>query len=474
MLKGKTLVKRIVATGVAVAVAALMAPPAWVACLPAGITAGIETAQAEPKTSGDFEYIVEGVSGSEFVTIVGYKVDGKPVVKIPNKIEGKNVKFIAKQAFSEEYDKIHDSSDSVHHITSVEIPNTVESIMEGAFEYCESLAKVDIKGNGLGYIGDTAFLGCKKLTSIALPADLQQIGNLAFFKAGLTSITIPKECYAVSHEGNPFGYCPITKFTLASGNSYHKVVNSGTMLMDEEGGWVIGYANACSTKTPKLPKDGPNITPYAFAGAKKITSISIPKGTHVIGDSAFSHCDNLAKVTISKSAKLDTIEANAFDQCKKLKKIYIPKSVNTIGEDAFGWWTEGEGTEEPEGHVVSGFYMTGESSSYEGLKYAKVNKWLFLTTSKVTKLTSKKKSLKVKVKKAKGVSSSKKAYKYQIAYKKKGSSKWKKVKIKSTTKTIKKLKKGKKYQVKVRSLKKQNGKYCYGEWSSVKTSKKIK
>ena len=42
------------------------------------------------------------------------------------------------------------------------------------------------------------------------------------------------------------------------------------------------------------------------------------------------------------------------------------------------------------------------------------------------------------------------------------------------TKTIKKLKKGKVYQIKVRAYKKVNGVTYYGAWSKVKTTKKVK
>ena len=65
------------------------------------------------------------------------------------------------------------------------------------------------------------------------------------------------------------------------------------------------------------------------------------------------------------------------------------------------------------------------------------------------------------------------ATKYQVKYKKKGSSKWK---TKTTTKTkitLKKLKKGKKYQVKVRAIRVASGKSYYGKYSK-KVTKKVK
>ena len=60
--------------------------------------------------------------------------------------------------------------------------------------------------------------------------------------------------------------------------------------------------------------------------------------------------------------------------------------------------------------------------------------------------------------------------KYRIAYKVKGAKSWKYTTTTSQTKTIKSLKKGKKYQVKIQAYK---GDYK-GSWSSVKTTGKIK
>ena len=41
-------------------------------------------------------------------------------------------------------------------------------------------------------IGDTAFLGCSKITHITIPESVTKIGWSAFEKTGITSITIPE------------------------------------------------------------------------------------------------------------------------------------------------------------------------------------------------------------------------------------------------------------------------------------------
>ena len=69
---------------------------------------------------------------------------------------------------------------------------------------------------------------------------------------------------------------------------------------------------------------------------------------------------------------------------------------------------------------------------------------------------------------------SKGAKSYQIAYKRKGTTKWKTVTVSAKSKTIKSLKKGKRYYVKMRAFKKVNGTTYYSAWTKAKLSKKIK
>ena len=64
--------------------------------------------------------------------------------------------------------------------------------------------------------------------------------------------------------------------------------------------------------------------------------------------------------------------------------------------------------------------------------------------------------------------------KYQIAYKVKGAKKWNYTTTSKQSKVIKKLKKGKKYQVKVRAYKIVNKVKYTGAWTKIKTTSKIK
>ena len=69
------------------------------------------------------------------------------------------------------------------------IPDSVTSIVGGAFEYCSSLTSIVIP-DGVTSIGYAAFCDCSSLTSIVIPDSVTSIGEWAFSDcSSLTSIT---------------------------------------------------------------------------------------------------------------------------------------------------------------------------------------------------------------------------------------------------------------------------------------------
>lgn len=114
------------------------------------------------------EGLVYEVNG-ESVTITGYTGNEASVV-IPNEIEGKPVTAIGKAAFF-----------NCGNLTSIEIPEGIESIGVQAFQLCKKLESVKIPASVIS-IEERAFQSCSNLDSVTFAegSRLETINNFAF------------------------------------------------------------------------------------------------------------------------------------------------------------------------------------------------------------------------------------------------------------------------------------------------------
>lgn len=134
-------------------------------------------ASSKPEETTPWKYQRSGSS----VTITGYDGELAGDVTIPNKIGDCTVTAIGNNAF-----------DGNEKITSVTIPGTVKEIRQYAFRGCKNLKKITLQ-EGVESIGYYAFAGCTNLTEVNLPTTLNYIENLAFRSCvNLEQIVIPE------------------------------------------------------------------------------------------------------------------------------------------------------------------------------------------------------------------------------------------------------------------------------------------
>ncbi len=226
--------------------------------------------------------------------------------------------------------------------------------------------------DGVTKIGNNAFYGCTKLTSMKiLMKEIISIGEYAFFNCqNLTDVyyagtpedennrKIYDKIYGFWHykcgaEDDDNVYWALFDGTLTiSGN--------GTMANYQNASEVpwnvsikdinnvkIGYgvinvgANAfygCQELTSiTIPESVTSIGSSAFQNCTKLTSVTIPNSVTNVGANAFNSCANLTSVTISN--RLDTISERTFEKCTGLNSVTIPKSVTTIGSGTFNGCT---------------------------------------------------------------------------------------------------------------------------------------
>ena len=124
---------------------------------------------------GTTEEGLEWVCIANKVYITGYSGTNTGVV-IPDKINNIAVVKIYESAFS-----------GKRFITSITIPDSVNTIDDSAFRYCTSLKSITIP-NSVSYIGDFVFSDCTSLTSVTIPNSVKWMGGATF--GYCTSLTI--------------------------------------------------------------------------------------------------------------------------------------------------------------------------------------------------------------------------------------------------------------------------------------------
>ena len=183
-------------------------------------------------------------------------------------------------------------------------------------------------------IGDYAFFGCSRLTSLTLPSGVTEIGDYAFCGSGLTSLTLPSD---VTEIGNAAfeGCSGLASLTLPSGVtkiSYSAFFHcSGLTSLTLPSG-VTEICNAafegCSGLTSlTLPSGVTEIGSSAFAFCSGLTSLTLPSGVTKIDDYAFAYCSGLTSIYVY-TEKLPETGTKVFDSCDVKKcTVYVPKGT---------------------------------------------------------------------------------------------------------------------------------------------------
>ena len=145
------------------------------------------------------------------------------------------------------------------YFSSVEIPDTVVSIGNSAFEKCINLKNLII-GTAVQYIGKSAFSKCESLESIEIPESVTYIGEYGFNEcSSLRSVSLPDSITTIKE--SVFNCC----VALTS----IEIPDSVTTI--DKKAFYICY----SLENVKIPESVTYIDETAFASCESIVSIDI-------------------------------------------------------------------------------------------------------------------------------------------------------------------------------------------------------
>ncbi|MBR1683735.1 MAG: leucine-rich repeat protein [Clostridia bacterium] len=244
-----------------------------------------------------------------------------------------------------------------HDIVSVDFPDTIDLILENAFENAVNLTNMELP-DSLDGIGLYAFLGTA-LHDITLP------DNMRFVEGD----TFPSGCriHAAYHSwvSHVLSDCGLTFYRRAmkAGEQIETIVQWDSGL----NGFPVGVGNSPGplitktvTVTESLPADnlfgcryidellyvvtyngeqdvitvpeGIEGVAYVFGVYNKMTEVKFPSTLKVIGYEAFKNCSGLTSITIPSTVVEIGYEAFAGSA---LRSIRLPDNVNKVGASAF-------------------------------------------------------------------------------------------------------------------------------------------
>ena len=236
-------------------------------------------------------------------------------------------------------------------LTQISLPESVEYIGRNAFT-CSDLENITIPKN-IKKIEDFSFSRCDCLEEISLPEGLESIGRAAFSECRmLRTVSLPDTLKTIGDEAfsesgltgtvsipaglttlpqSAFMYTNISGYEIPEENKYYSSENN--ILFDKEKKTVIHCPSQNSIKSCVLPETVTSIENGAFYKCENIIRITIPDEVETIG--SYTFYENTSLESIKFPAELKTIEEAAFAACTRLHDIKLPSKLEEIQRRAF-------------------------------------------------------------------------------------------------------------------------------------------
>ena len=208
-------------------------------------------------------------------------------------------------------------------LTSVNIPDNVETIKECAFSQVKQLQEVHLP-DSLTSLGNYAFAECRSLRTVKIPTKLKTIPDYTFQNCrSLQSVELHDSITAF--EDYSFNNCDLREITLpksttwVGGNAFNGNTNLSKVTLNEGliDIWAEAFYNT-AIDTLNCPSTLRNIYNGAFAGCGNLRQINLNEGLTRI--EVYALANNKATEIVLPSS-LEYCAGAAFDGCDSLVTI---------------------------------------------------------------------------------------------------------------------------------------------------------
>ncbi len=224
-------------------------------------------------------------------------------------------------------------------VTSVKLPESINSIGTYAFNDCDRLTKIDIPAS-VKSIEAKAFYSCDILKEVTLHEGLEAIGNEVFYNNyQLSIITLPSTLKTIGIRA--FRACGSLKsivipnsVTTMGEDVFNNCTSLTTVTLSNQLTAIGNYAfYNTALRSIEIPASVQTIGDYAFQGCQSLVSVIFPATMTSLGNRTFQGCTSLASISIPEG--VTRLEEAAVADCYALTTVTLPSTLTYIGKWAF-------------------------------------------------------------------------------------------------------------------------------------------
>lgn len=280
--------------------------------------------------------------GTYYDIVEGWIPYGISTVIVLGEYQGKPVKSVGNLSFEVVGGNWDDAGTmanlkAAYHPCCVVFSEGIEQIQSNVFGLGNSRVYEVELPQSLRSIGENAFDSCFKLTSITVPENVEEIGRNAFIEC--TNLVKMDNRSQIGIAADEDYYGLQNKYDIIySADASGRLMTEGNYIVYDGSAKTVLVGYTGTEENIVLPSQfngkSYEVSSHVFDCNYAITTLTVSQGVAAIGDYAFAECINLTKVDIAGS--VEKIGEYAFLSCH-ISSLFLGDGIRKIGEGAFAY-----------------------------------------------------------------------------------------------------------------------------------------